>query len=130
MRALASAWPEGLSARLRDLPWGHQAPHPPAARSQALPASVSRPTVRTQASSSAAIPTRDGTSLSNCLNVYLPTPDGRWRMIVEVLRDTTTGEVVLSYLAFGVAHPEHPWQPSVYQIGHQRLHHPADQPEA
>jgi hypothetical protein len=73
---------------------------------------------------------RDGTSLPNCLKAYLPTPDGRWRMIFEVLRDTTTGELVLSYLAFGVAHPEHPWQPSVYQVAHQRLHHPADQPEA
>jgi hypothetical protein len=73
---------------------------------------------------------RDGTSLPNCLKTYLPGPDGRLRMIFEVLRDTATGGLVLSYLAFGVAHPEHPWQPSVYQVAHQRLHPPADKPEA
>lgn len=72
---------------------------------------------------------RDGTSLPNCLKTYLPGPDGRWRMVFEVLRDKTTGELVLSYLAFGVAHPEHPWQPSVYQVAHQRLHSPAEQPD-
>ncbi len=73
---------------------------------------------------------RDGTSLPNCLKTYLPGPDGRWRMVFEVLRDTPTGRLVLSHLAFGVAHPEHPWQPSVYQVAHQRLHPPAGQPEA
>lgn len=72
---------------------------------------------------------RDGTSLPNCLKTYLPGPDGRWRMVVEVLRDKVSGELVLSYLAFGVAHPEHPWQPSVYQVAHQRLHPPADEPD-
>ena len=45
---------------------------------------------------------RDGTSLPNCLKTYLPAPDGRWRMIFEVLKDTATGELVLSFLAFGV----------------------------
>ena len=38
-----------------------------------------------------------------------------------------TGELVLSFVAFGVAHPEHPWQPSVYQVAHQRLH-PSEKP--
>lgn len=65
---------------------------------------------------------RDGTRLPNCLKLYLPGPDGRWRMVFEVLRDRGSGELVLSYLAFGVAHPEHPWQPSVYQVAHMRLH--------
>lgn len=73
---------------------------------------------------------RDGTRLPNCLKTYLPGPDGRWRMIFEVLRDTATGELVLSFLAFGVAHPEHPWQPSVYQVAHQRLHPPAEPADA
>lgn len=72
---------------------------------------------------------RDGTSLPNCLKTYLPGPDGRWRMVFEVLRDKATGELVLSYLAFGVAHPEHPWQPSVYRVAHQRLHPAAQQPD-
>jgi hypothetical protein len=67
---------------------------------------------------------RDGTSLPNCLKVYLPRPDGRWRMVFEVLRDPGTRELVLSFLAFGVAHPEHPWQPSVYRVAHERLHQP------
>jgi hypothetical protein len=60
---------------------------------------------------------RDGTRLPNCLNTYLPGSDGRWRMIFEVLRDTATGELVLSFLAFGIAHPEHPWPPSVHLSG-------------
>lgn len=68
---------------------------------------------------------RDGTSLPNCVKTYLPGPDGRWRMVFEVLRDTATGRLVLSYLAFGVAHPEHPWQPSVYQVDHRIARCPA-----
>ncbi|MHB8660150.1 MAG: hypothetical protein ACYC91_19860 [Solirubrobacteraceae bacterium] len=73
---------------------------------------------------------RDGTRLPNCVKIYLPGPGGRWRMVFEGLRETATGKLVLSFLAFGVAHPEHPWQPSVYQVAHQRLHPPADQPDA
>jgi hypothetical protein len=73
---------------------------------------------------------RDGTSLPNCLKTYLPTPDGRWRMIFEVLRDPATGELVLSFLAFGVAHPEHAWHPSVYRIAHHRLHQPTNAPDS
>jgi hypothetical protein len=72
---------------------------------------------------------RDGTSLPNCVKIYLPGPDGRWRMVFEVLRDTATGRLMLSYLAFGVAHPEHPWQPSAYQVAHQRLHPQPQQPD-
>ncbi|HUO71024.1 MAG TPA: hypothetical protein VMU39_09620 [Solirubrobacteraceae bacterium] len=47
-----------------------------------------------------------GTSLPNCLKTYLPTPNAWCRMIFEVLRDPATGARVLSFLAFGVAHPE------------------------
>jgi hypothetical protein len=45
-------------------------------------------------------------------------------MVFEFLQDPETGRLVLSYLAFGVGHPEHPWQPSVYQVAHERLHDP------
>jgi hypothetical protein len=45
-------------------------------------------------------------------------------LVFEVLRDPGTRELVLSFLAFGVAHPEHPWQPSVYRVAHERLHQP------
>jgi hypothetical protein len=31
-------------------------------------------------------------------------------MIFEVLRDPRARELVLSFLAFGVAHAEHPWR--------------------
>ncbi len=65
---------------------------------------------------------RDGTSLANCVKAYLPTADGRWRMVFEALRDPASGTLVLAYLAFGVAHPEHPWQRSVYEVAHRRLH--------
>ncbi len=58
------------------------------------------------------------------MKTYLPDPGGRWRMVFEFLQDPETGRLVLSYLAFGVGHPEHPWQPSVYQVAHERLHDP------
>ena len=73
---------------------------------------------------------RDGTSLPNCVKIYLPDPAGRWRMVFEILRDPATGKLVLSYLAFGVGHPEHPWQPSVYQVAHGRLDPPAEPSDA
>lgn len=63
-----------------------------------------------------------GTQLANCVKVYLPTPGGRWRMVFELVRDPITTEIVLAYRAFGVGHPEHPWQPSAYQVAHWRLH--------
>ncbi len=65
---------------------------------------------------------RDGTRLANCVKTYLPGPDGRWRMVFEITRDKTSGALVLTYRAFGVGHPEHPWQPSAYQVAHGRLH--------
>jgi hypothetical protein len=50
-------------------------------------------------------------------------------MIFEVLRDPASRELVLSFLAFGVADPEHPWHPSVYRIAHHRLHPPPAPPD-
>jgi hypothetical protein len=72
---------------------------------------------------------RDGTRLPNCVKTYLPGPGGRWRMVFELTRDKT-GAPGLTYRAFGVGHPEHPWQPSVYQVAHRRLHPPVDPPDA
>ena len=73
---------------------------------------------------------RDGTRLPNCVKTYLPGPGGRWRMVFEITRDKTSGVLGLTYRAFGVGHPEHPWQSSAYQVAHGRLHPPADQPDA
>jgi hypothetical protein len=65
---------------------------------------------------------REGTRLPNCVKTYLPGPGGRWRMIFEATYDRAAGELRLAYLAFGVGHPEHPWQPSAYDVAHHRLH--------
>jgi hypothetical protein len=73
---------------------------------------------------------RDGTRLANCVKVYLPGPGGRWRMVFEITRDKMSGALGLTYRAFGVGHPEHPWQPSAYQVAHRRLHPPKDPPDA
>lgn len=43
-------------------------------------------------------------------------------MIFEADRDPGADKLRLAYLAFGVGHPEHPWQPSVYQVANRRLH--------
>lgn len=64
---------------------------------------------------------RDGTRLPNCVKTYLLDPGGRWRMIFEVLHDPAAAQLRLSYLAFGVGHPDHAWQPSAYQVAHRRL---------
>lgn len=65
---------------------------------------------------------RDGTRLANCVKVYLPGPGEPWRMIFEFQRDPAAGEIYLAYLAFGVGHPQRPWQPSAYHVAHRRLH--------
>jgi hypothetical protein len=65
---------------------------------------------------------RQGTRLPNCVKTYLPGPGGRWRMIFEAVHDRGAGELRLAYLAFGVGHPDHPWQPSAYDVAHHRLH--------
>jgi hypothetical protein len=62
----------------------------------------------------------DGTSLPNCVKVYLPSPAGRFGMVFAIER--RAGRLLLAYLAFGVRH-----QPggsnafSVYQIAHRCL---------
>ena len=65
---------------------------------------------------------RDGTRLERCVKLYLPSPGGAWRMVFEITRDRASDALVLAYLAFGVGHPSKPWQPSAYQVAHQRLH--------
>lgn len=65
---------------------------------------------------------RDGTQLPKCVKVYLPDLRGPWRMVFEATRDPVADEFVLAYLAFGVGHPTHPWQPSAYRVAHWRLH--------
>jgi len=65
---------------------------------------------------------RDGTRLPNCVKTYLPAPAGRWRMIFELVRDLDTRELLLAFRAFGVGHPEHPWQRSAYDVADHRLH--------
>lgn len=68
---------------------------------------------------------RDGTRLGNCVKTYLPDGAGPWRMVFEVVRPGADRELVLAYRAFGLGHPEKPWQPSVYQVADQRLHNQA-----
>ena|SRR5436190_1764244 len=65
---------------------------------------------------------RDGTRLERCVKLYLPSAGGVWRMVYEITRDLSNGELALSYLAFGLGHPSKPWQPSAYQVAHRRLH--------
>jgi hypothetical protein len=43
-------------------------------------------------------------------------------MIFEFVRDSASGEIVLAFRAFGVGHPRHAWQPSAYDVAHNRLH--------
>jgi hypothetical protein len=62
---------------------------------------------------------RDGTRLAGCVKTYLPRPDGPWGIVFHAWERETPG---LAYLAFGVRHPQQPWQPSVYQVADRRLH--------
>ena len=48
---------------------------------------------------------RDGTRLPRCVKLYLPPPVGGWRMVFEITRDRSSGDLVLAYLAFGLGHP-------------------------
>lgn len=65
---------------------------------------------------------RDGTQLPNCVKAYLPPPDGRWGMVFELLRDRSTGKLVLVCLAFAERHPNPRRALDVYQRAHERLH--------
>jgi len=62
---------------------------------------------------------RGGTRLAGCVKTYLPRPDGPWGIVFHAWERETPG---LAYLAFGVRHPQQPWQPSVYQVADRRLH--------
>jgi hypothetical protein len=63
---------------------------------------------------------RDGTSLPNCLKVYLPPPDGRFGIVFELAIYDTGAR--LQYLAFGVRHhPEGSHALTVYQVADRRL---------
>ncbi|HEY2768624.1 MAG TPA: hypothetical protein VGI76_10215 [Solirubrobacteraceae bacterium] len=64
---------------------------------------------------------QDGTRLPGCAKTYLPAPDGPWGMVFQ-LRIDPDNTPFLACLAFGARHPSRPWQPSVYQTAHQRLH--------
>ncbi len=65
---------------------------------------------------------RDGTRLAGCIKTYLPPPAGQWGMVFTAEREQADGSLVLVCLAFGIRHPQRPWQPSVYQVAHARLH--------
>lgn len=67
---------------------------------------------------------RDGTRLGGCVKTYLPQPDGGWGMVFTGDTDAA-GRPVLLYLAFGMRHPTHPWQASVYEVADRRLHSPS-----
>lgn len=71
---------------------------------------------------------RDGTRLPNCVKTYLPGSSGRWRMVFQAVRAAGSEQLLLAYRAFGVAHPEHPWQRSVYEVSHHRFTAAADAP--
>ncbi len=62
---------------------------------------------------------RDGTRLAGCAKTYLPPPDGPWGIVFHGWQRESPG---LAYLAFGLRHPTHAWQPSVYQVADRRLH--------
>jgi hypothetical protein len=64
---------------------------------------------------------RDGTQLPRCVKTYAPAPDGAWGIVFRGER-SQDGTPTLLCLAFGLRHPRAPWQPSVYQVAHRRLH--------
>lgn len=63
---------------------------------------------------------RDGTSLSDCAKVYLPSPDGRFGMVFTI--DRKADKPALEFLAFGIRHhPKGSHAPTVYELAHRRL---------
>jgi hypothetical protein len=64
---------------------------------------------------------RDGTRLKGCVKTYLPQPDGPWGMVFTGDREPDATPVLVC-VAFGLRHPDQPWQPSVYQVAQRRLH--------
>ena len=63
---------------------------------------------------------RDGTRLPGCVKLYIPQPAGQWGAVF--LGGAVDGSLRLFLLAVGERHPRTPWQPSVYEIAHRRLH--------
>jgi len=63
---------------------------------------------------------RDGTRLGGCVKLYIPQPDGRWGAVFNI--DIQADKPALVLLAVGERHPAQPWQRSVYEIAHRRLH--------
>ncbi len=64
----------------------------------------------------------DRTIVPNCVNVYLPAPDGRFGMVF-MLKFQPNGRPVLMFLAFGMRHhPQGSRRSTVYQTAHERLH--------
>lgn len=63
----------------------------------------------------------DGTRLGGCVKCYLPAPDGQWGMVLRAWELEGPGLVCV---AFGLRHPQRPWQQSVYRVAHRRLHPP------
>jgi len=64
---------------------------------------------------------RDGTRLERCVSCICRRRAASGEWVVEITRDANSAGLVLAYLAFGVGHPGKPWQPSAYQVAHQRL---------
>jgi hypothetical protein len=63
---------------------------------------------------------RDGTRLGGCVKHYIPQPDGQWGAVFSI--DSEAAKPALLLLAVGERHPAKPWQRSVYEIAHRRLH--------
>ncbi|MGH3026720.1 MAG: hypothetical protein ACRDLR_09755, partial [Gaiellaceae bacterium] len=62
-----------------------------------------------------------GTALTRCMKVYVPTPAGRYGLVLQIAR-RRDGKLGLAYLAFGLRHPGRDVrQPSVYEVAHRRL---------
>jgi hypothetical protein len=107
----AQAWGEDLT---RSTPAGVAAAH--AARAEyerhGVPLSQLRP-CETEA--------RDGTSLDQCLKVYLPPLTGHFGMVFSL--DVQGDGLILLFLAFGVRHhPTDSNAATVYQVADRRLH--------
>ncbi|SRR6266487_6684115 len=63
---------------------------------------------------------RDGTRLPGCVKIYISHPAGQWGAVF--LGGAVGGSLKLFLLAIGERHPRAPWQQSVYETAHRRLH--------
>ena len=64
---------------------------------------------------------QDGTSLPQCVKIYVPQPAGPFGMVFRVT--LVGGRLWLRFLAFGVRHhPSNSNAPTVYRLAHNRLH--------